>query len=70
MSTLAFLTFGCFALGASALVFVLVANLEPQPEYPPIMTTTMRIIGGLIALSGGVLGFVFLGYAFLSYTGL
>ncbi|MFP8956029.1 hypothetical protein ACLI4Y_04820 [Natrialbaceae archaeon A-CW3] len=69
MATLAALTFGFFALGAGALAYVLTSNLEHQPEYPTLMTDGMRLIGVLIALAGGGLGVILLGYAILEYVG-
>lgn len=55
--------FGLFALGAGAVVYVLVANLEPQPEYPDLMTDLLRALGVLIAVSGAVVGVAFLAAA-------
>ncbi|MFP9191834.1 hypothetical protein ACLI4Q_09285 [Natrialbaceae archaeon A-CW1-1] len=69
MATLATLTFGLFALGVGTLAYVLTANLERQPEYPTLMTDGMRLIGLLIALAGGGLGVIFLGYSVISYVG-
>ncbi|MCU4740835.1 hypothetical protein [Natronoglomus mannanivorans] len=67
MSWLAALTFAVISLSVAAFVSTLVASLEPQPEYPTIMTDTIRVIGGLIAVSAGAFGAILLGYAVVSY---
>ena len=69
MAWLAALTFATFSLGAAWLAWTLSSNLEPQPEYPTVMTDTFRVIGGLIALGGAGLGVFFLGYAVVAYVG-
>ncbi|ELY58990.1 hypothetical protein [Natronolimnohabitans innermongolicus] len=62
-------TFGAFAAGAGVFCYVLVANLEPQPEYPELMTDLMRLVGIGIALCGLVIGAVFLRAAASIYVG-
>ncbi|WP_276252637.1 hypothetical protein [Halomontanus rarus] len=69
MAWLALLTFAVISLGVAAFVATLVASLEPQPEYPTVMTDTIRVIGGLIAVSAGVFGAILLGFAVSSYLG-
>lgn len=69
MTWLALLTFAVISLAVAAFVSALVANLEPQPEYPTVMTDTIRVIGGLIAVAAGVFGAILLGYAAGSYLG-
>lgn len=63
MSTLATLTFAGISFGVAAFVYTLTAALEPQPEYPPLMTYAVRVLGSLIVLGSAVLGVVFVGYA-------
>ena len=67
MSWLALATFGLFAAGGGVLCYVLVANLEPQPEYPELMTDLARLLGLGIALCGFVIGAVFLRAAANAY---
>lgn len=55
--------FGLLAIGAGAVVSVLVANLEPQPEYPDLMTDLLRVLGLVIAASSAVVGVAFLAAA-------
>lgn len=69
MDWLAPATFGLFAAGAGLLCYVLVANLEPQPEYPELMTDLMRLLGAGIAICGLAIGAVFLYAAAGMYTG-
>ena len=69
MAWLAALTFAVISLGAAWFVWTLTANLTAQPEYPTIMTDTMRLIGGLIAVSAGIFGVILLGYAVIGYAG-
>ncbi|SER70502.1 hypothetical protein [Natrinema salaciae] len=56
-------TFGLLSVGAGAFVYVLVANLEPQPEYPALMTDLLRLLGLVIAICGVVVGAAFLAVA-------
>lgn len=60
MTETASTAFGLLALGAATVVSVLVANLEPQPEYPDLMTDLLRVLGIVIAGSGAVVGVAFL----------
>ncbi|QSW97810.1 hypothetical protein [Haloterrigena alkaliphila] len=53
-------TFGFLAAGGGVFCYVLVANLEPQPEYPELMTDLARLLGLGIALCGLAIGAVFL----------
>lgn len=69
MEWLAPATFGLFAAGAGVLCYVLVANLESQPEYPALMTDLMRLLGAGIALCGFAIGGVFLYAAAGLYLG-
>lgn len=69
MTWLALSTFAVISLAVAAFVATLVASLEPQPEYPTVMTDTIRVIGGLIAVSAGVFGAILLGSAVGSYLG-
>ncbi|MFC6769567.1 hypothetical protein [Natrinema soli] len=60
-------TFGLCSIGAGAFISVLVANLEPQPEYPALMTDLLRLLGIAIAVAALGIGPVFLvaaGYAY------
>lgn len=61
--------FGLFSVGAGAFIYVLVANLEPQPEYPVLMTDLLRLIGIAIALCSVAIGAVFLFAAGFDYVG-
>lgn len=63
MSGTASTAFGLLALGAGTVVYVLVANLEPRPEYPELMTDLLRVLGSVIAASGAVVGVAFLAAA-------
>lgn len=69
METIALTTFGSFALAAGLLAYVLTANLEYQPEYPPFLTTGMRVVGWLITVAGAGIGVLLLAYAVVSYVG-
>lgn len=69
MSWLPLATFGLFAAGAGAFCYVLVANVEPQPEYPELMTDLVRLLGFGIALCGLVVGAAFLRAAAIAYPG-
>ncbi|WP_244879975.1 hypothetical protein [Natronorubrum tibetense] len=69
MAWLAPATFGLFAAGAGTLCYVLVANLEPQPEYPALMTDLMRLLRAGIAICGLAIGGVFLYAAAGLYLG-
>lgn len=60
MGWLPLATFGLFAAGAGVFCYVLVANIEPQPEYPELMTDLVRLVGFAIALVGIAIGTVFL----------
>lgn len=62
-------TFGTVAAGAGVFCYVLVRNLEPQPEYPALMTDVMRLLGFGIALVGIGIGAVFLAAAASVYAG-
>ena len=53
-------TFGLAAASGGVLCYVLVANLEPQPEYPELMTDLARLLGLGIAVCGLAIGAVFL----------
>lgn len=68
MSWLPLATFGLFAAGGGVLCYVLVANLEPQPEYPELMTDLVRLLGLGIALGGLAIGAVFLRAAAGAYV--
>ncbi|GAB3019032.1 hypothetical protein [Natronobiforma cellulositropha] len=70
MAWLAALTFAVVALAGAWLAWTLTANLTAQPEYPTIMTDTMRVLGGTIAVGGAALGVVFLVYAVRAYFGV
>ena len=69
MSWVPLATFGFFAAGGGVLCYVLVANLEPQPEYPELMTDLMRLLGLAIAVCGLAIGAVFFHAAAGAYTG-
>lgn len=60
--------FGLFAVGTGVFVYVLVANLEPQPEYPELMTDLLRLLGFAIAVCAVGIGLVFLVAAGRAYT--
>ncbi|MFC4543969.1 hypothetical protein ACFO5R_18740 [Halosolutus amylolyticus] len=60
---------GTFIAGTGAFVLVLVANIEPQPEYPTLMTDLVRLIGAAIGLCGIAIGAAFLLAAGAAYTG-
>ncbi|QLG50382.1 hypothetical protein [Natrinema halophilum] len=62
-------TIGVLSVGTGAFVYLLVANLEPQPEYPNLMTALLRLIGIGIAVCGVGIGVAFLVAAGLAYTG-
>lgn len=68
MAWFAALSFAVISLGVGWFVYALTANLEPQPEYPTIMTDMMRLIGTLVALSAGICGAIMLGYAAILYV--
>jgi len=53
-------TVGLCAVGVGTFVAVLVATLEPQPEYPAVMTTVLRLLGLAIAVTAVGIGIVFL----------
>ncbi|PGF15259.1 hypothetical protein CP556_03360 [Natrinema sp. CBA1119] len=61
-------TFGLCSIGAGAFIYVLVANLEPQPEYPELMTDLLRLLGLAIAVAALGIGLVFLVAAGSAYT--
>ena len=69
MAWLAALTFAVISAGVAWFVWTLTSNLTPQPEYPTVMTDTMRLLGGLIALAAALFGTILLGYALISYAG-
>lgn len=69
MTWLAALTFAVISLGVAAFVYALIANLEPQPEYSPVMTQALRALGALIAACGAFFGGVLLVYATSTYVG-
>lgn len=56
-------------LGVGAFVYALASSIEPQPEYPTIVTHALRTIGTAIAVATGACGLVLLGYAVVLYTG-
>ncbi|MGQ3412012.1 hypothetical protein [Natrinema versiforme] len=60
--------FGLCAVGVGTFVYVLVANLEPQPEYPELMTDLLRLLGFAIAACAVGIGIVFLVAAGRAYT--
>lgn len=62
-------TFGFFAAGAGVLCYVFIASLEPQPEYPELITDLMRLLKLGIAVCGLAIGAVFLHAAAGAYTG-
>lgn len=59
---------GLCALGVGAFVSVLVANLEPQPEYPTLLTDLLRLLGAAIAVAVLAVGFGFLVVAGQAYS--
>ena len=61
-------TFGLCSVGTGAFVYVLVANLEPQPEYPTLMTDLLRLLGIGIAICAVGIGMVFLVAAGHAYS--
>lgn len=61
-------TVGCCAVGVGVFVAVLVANLEPQPEYPALMTDLLRLIGLAVAVCAIGIGLVFLVAAGQTYS--
>ncbi|WP_408959309.1 hypothetical protein [Natrinema sp. 74] len=61
-------TFGLCSVGVGAFIYVLIANLEPQPEYPELMTDALRLIGLGIALAAVAIGIVFLWSAGQAYA--
>ncbi|ADB59484.1 hypothetical protein Htur_0586 [Haloterrigena turkmenica DSM 5511] len=67
MSWLAPATFGLIAAGGGVFCYVLVANIEPQPEYPELMTDLARLLGLGIALCGLAIGAIFLRAAASAY---
>ena len=67
MGWLAPATFGCFAAAGGVLCYVLVGNIEPQPEYPELMTDLIRLLGAAIALGGLLVGAAFLRAAVTAY---
>ena len=69
MGWLAAAAVGTFIAGTGAFVLVLVANVEPQPEYPTLMTDLLRLIGTVIALCGILIGAAFLYAAGAAYAG-
>lgn len=69
MTWIASLAFAAVSLAAAWVGWTLSANLEPQPEYPTVMTDTIRLIGLLIAVCGAVLGVILLGNAVVEYVG-
>lgn len=68
MTWFAALSFAVISLCVGWFVYTLTTNLEPQPEYPTVMTNAMRFIGSLIAASAGVFGAILLGYAAMLYV--
>ncbi|MDS0473918.1 hypothetical protein [Natrinema sp. 1APR25-10V2] len=60
--------FGLCSVGMGAFVYVLVANIEPQPEYPELMTDALRLVGLAIAIAAVGIGVVFLLSAGQAYT--
>ncbi|WP_254763268.1 hypothetical protein [Natrinema marinum] len=59
---------GLFSVGIGAFVYVLVSNLEPQPEYPELMTDALRLVGLAVATAAVGIGIVFLLSAGRAYT--
>ncbi|WP_226040662.1 hypothetical protein [Natrinema sp. DC36] len=60
--------FGLLSVGTGAFIYVLVANLESQPEYPELMTDLLRLLGIAIAVVALGIGLVFLVAAGYAYT--
>ncbi|WP_226005661.1 hypothetical protein [Natrinema salinisoli] len=52
--------FGLCSVATGLFIYVLVANLEPQPEYPELMTDLLRVLGLAIAVCAVAIGVVFL----------
>ncbi|WP_254522590.1 hypothetical protein [Natrinema caseinilyticum] len=69
MTWVATAAFGVFAAGTGAFVYLLVANLDPQPEYPELMTDLLGLIGTVIAVCGAAIGAAFLVAAVNAYPG-
>lgn len=61
-------TFGLLFVGTGAFVAVLVANIEPQPEYPALLTDAVRLVGLAIAITAVGIGIVFLVSAGRAYA--
>ncbi len=59
--------FAVIALGVAAFTYTLTTNIEPQPEYPVVMTKTMRLIGFAITTAAVVFALIMFGYAGLQY---
>ncbi len=60
--------FGLCSVAMGAFVYVLVANIEPQPEYPELMTDALRLVGLVISIAAVGIGVVFLLSAGQAYT--
>ena len=67
MSWFASSAFAVVAFGIAAFTYTLASNIDPQPEYPVVMTKTMRLIGFAITLTAAVFGLVMLVDAGLQY---
>ncbi|OLZ41731.1 hypothetical protein A6E15_12380 [Natrinema saccharevitans] len=59
---------GLCGLGVGAFVSVLVANLEPQPEYPTLLTDLVRLLGTAIAVAALGVGLGFFVVAGQAYS--
>ena len=59
--------FAVISFGVAAFTYTLTTHIEPQPEYPVVMTKTMRLIGFAITMTAAVFGLLMLGYAGIQY---
>ena len=60
--------FGLLSVGIGAFIYVLVANIEPQPEYPELLTDAVRLVGLAIVLAAVGIGIAFLVAAGQAYA--
>lgn len=70
MAWLAAFSFAVLSFVAALGTYFLTSNIEPQPEYPRLMSATLRLIGTGIAVAGVVFAAVLLSYAGIAYFGL